>query len=162
MLQPKKNVPANRPRSSANRNRRTCRDENLTAECSLPPNAGVKPPRIGVATACSVAQSTLLTPRCGVGLNDLLGGPDAGEGKAVANLPKAEARMPRRAPRTHSQSYPKPWIRRGRTIRCRSQLPKPANATHATCERALHSNRRRNGPENRPKSMPTEADKLQR
>ena len=39
-----------------------------------PPNAGVKPPRVGVATACSVAQSTLLTPRCGVGLNELLGG----------------------------------------------------------------------------------------
>ncbi len=37
-------------------------------------NAGVKPPHGGVATACSVAQSTLLTPRCGVGLNDLLGG----------------------------------------------------------------------------------------
>ena len=37
-------------------------------------NAGVKPPRSGAATACSVAQSTLLMPRCGVGLNDLLGG----------------------------------------------------------------------------------------
>ena len=30
-------------------------------------------------------------------MNDLLGGPDAGEGKAVANLPKTEAQMPERA-----------------------------------------------------------------
>ena len=36
-------------------------------------------------------------PRHGVGLNDLLGGPDAGEGKAVASLPRTEARMPGRA-----------------------------------------------------------------
>ena len=33
-------------------------------------------------------------------MNELLGGPDAGEGKAVVNLPKTEARMPERAPRT--------------------------------------------------------------
>ena len=35
-------------------------------------------------------------------MNDLLGGPDAGEGNAVANLPKTEAQMPERAPRTIS------------------------------------------------------------
>jgi hypothetical protein len=63
----------------------------------LPPNAGVKPPHGGVATACSVAQSTLLTPRCGVGLNDLLGAKEAGEGKALANLPKTEVGRPERA-----------------------------------------------------------------
>ena len=68
------------------------------ANAFLPSNAGVKPPHGGVATACSVAQSTLLTPRCGVGLNDLLGGKEAGESEAVANLPKTEARMSERAP----------------------------------------------------------------
>ena len=31
-------------------------------------------------------------------MNDLLGGPDAGEGEAVATLPKTEARKPDRAP----------------------------------------------------------------
>ena len=51
-------------------------------------NAGVKPPHSGVATACSVAHSTLLTPRCGVGLNDLLGAKEAGEGETFADLPK--------------------------------------------------------------------------
>ena len=61
-------------------------------------NAGVKPPRGGVATACSVAHSTLLTPRCGVGLNDLLGGKEAGEGDALVDLPKDEAGTPGRAP----------------------------------------------------------------
>ena len=40
-------------------------------------------------------------------MNDLLGGPDAGEGKAVANLPKTEAQMPGRAPRTISRTCQK-------------------------------------------------------
>ena len=40
-------------------------------------------------------------------MNDLLGGPDAGEGKAVANLPKTEAQMPERAPRTISRTCQK-------------------------------------------------------
>ena len=62
------------------------------------PNAGVKPPHSGAATACSVAQSTLLMPRCGVGLNDLLGGKEAGKGEALADLPKDEAGTPERAP----------------------------------------------------------------
>ena len=50
-----------------------------------------------MATACSVAQSTLLTPRCGVGLNDLLGAKEAGEGETLGDLPKAEAGRPERA-----------------------------------------------------------------
>ena len=36
--------------------------------------------------------------RHGVGLNDLLGGPDAGEGEALTSLPRTEAGMPERAP----------------------------------------------------------------
>ena len=32
-------------------------------------------------------------------MNDLLGGKEAGEGEAVADLPKTEARMPERAPK---------------------------------------------------------------
>ncbi len=70
------------------------------AFCSAP--SGLTPelsrPTAGWQQRASVAQSTLLTPRCGVGLNDLLGGPDAGEGKAVATLPKTEARKPGCAP----------------------------------------------------------------
>ncbi len=61
----------------------------------------------GRRTRASVAYSTWPTPRHGVGLNDLLGGPDAGEGKAVANLPKTEAQMPERAPRTISRTCQK-------------------------------------------------------
>ena len=37
-------------------------------------------------------------PRHGVGLNDLLGGKEAGEGKALMQLPKTEAGKPERAP----------------------------------------------------------------
>ena len=40
-------------------------------------------------------------------MNDLLGGPDAGEGKVVANLPKTEAQMLGRAPRTISRTCQK-------------------------------------------------------
>ena len=54
----------------------------------MKPNAGVKPPHGGAATACSVAHSTLLTPRCGVGLNDLLGAKEPGENEALAHMPK--------------------------------------------------------------------------
>ena len=37
-------------------------------------------------------------PRCGVSLNDLLGGKEAGEGDALVDLPKDEAGTPGRAP----------------------------------------------------------------
>ena len=40
-------------------------------------------------------------------MNDLLGGPDADEGKAVASLPKTEARKPERAPKTISRTCQK-------------------------------------------------------
>ena len=69
----------------------------------LPPNAGVKPPHGGVATACSVAYSTLLTPRCGVGLNDLLGAKEAGKGEAFADLPKLKWERPDAHLRTFTQ-----------------------------------------------------------
>jgi len=41
-------------------------------------------------------------PRHGVGLNELLGGWDAGRFEAQADLPKAEAGEHERAPRTFS------------------------------------------------------------
>ena len=46
-------------------------------------------------------------PRHGVGLNDLLGGKEAGEGEALAHLPKAEARTHERAPYTFSRTCQK-------------------------------------------------------
>ena len=46
-------------------------------------------------------------PRHGVGLNDLLGGKEAGEGEAIANLPKTEAQMLGRAPENFSRTLPK-------------------------------------------------------
>ena len=46
-------------------------------------------------------------PRHGVGLNDLLGGKEAGEGEILAHLPKTEARMLERAPQTYSWPSPK-------------------------------------------------------
>ena len=55
-------------------------------------------PVAGRRTRASVAQSTLLPPRCGVGLNDLLGVKEAGENETFADLPKTEAGRPGRAP----------------------------------------------------------------
>ena len=69
----------------------------------LPPNAGVKPPHGGVATACSVAQSTLWPPRCGVGLNDLLGAKEPAENETLAELPKLKRESPSAHPRTFSR-----------------------------------------------------------
>ena len=40
-------------------------------------------------------------------MNDLLGGKEAGVGEALANLPKTEAQMPERAPRTISRTCQK-------------------------------------------------------
>ena len=37
-------------------------------------------------------------PRCGVGLNDLLGAKEAGKSETLAELPKDEAEKPVRAP----------------------------------------------------------------
>ncbi len=47
-------------------------------------------PTAGRLQRASVAYSTLLTPRCGVGLNDLLGGKEASGGETIAKLPKTE------------------------------------------------------------------------
>ena len=66
-------------------------------------NAGVKPPHGGVATACSVAYSTLLTPRCGVGLNDLLGAKEPAENETLAELSKLKRESPDAHPRTFSR-----------------------------------------------------------
>jgi hypothetical protein len=60
-----------------------------------------------VATACSVAQSTLLTPRCGVGLNDLLGAKEAGKSETLAQLPKLKWESPDAHPRTYPRTSPK-------------------------------------------------------
>jgi len=55
-------------------------------------------PVAGRRTRASVAQSTRLTPRHGVGLNNLLGAKEPGENETPAPLPKAEARTHERAP----------------------------------------------------------------
>ena len=73
----------------------------------LPPNAGVKPPHGGVATACSVAQARWLTPRCGVGLNDLLGAKEAGKSETLAQLPKLKWESPDAHPRTSRRTSTK-------------------------------------------------------
>jgi hypothetical protein len=46
-------------------------------------------------------------PRCGVGLNELLGAWDADANQATEDLPKAEAQTLERAPRTIKLTFPK-------------------------------------------------------
>jgi hypothetical protein len=68
------------------------------ATCGLTPE--LSRPVAGRRTRASVAHSTWPTPRRGVGLNELLGAKEPGEDEALADLPKAEAGRPERAPRT--------------------------------------------------------------
>ena len=73
-------------------------------------------------------------------MNELLGGKEAGEGEAVANMPKTEAELPERAPdnfqpdasEATASEAAKPAV-------SRSPLPKPGNITHAMCERAMQT-----------------------
>ena len=126
--------------------------------CRLTPE--LSRPVAGRRTRASVAHSTWPTPRHGVGLNDLLGGPEPRDAGLRPRRPKAEARPLERASRTYSRPHPKQRGRRGRPIRRRTSFPKQTNATHATCERVSRSSRRDNVPANCPKSMPTEAGEL--
>jgi hypothetical protein len=64
--------------------------------CRLTPE--LSRPVAGRRTRASVAQSTRLMPRHGVGLNELLGGWDANGFEAQADLPNAEAGSSERAP----------------------------------------------------------------
>ena len=68
--------------------------------CRLTPE--LSRPVAGRRTRASVAQSARLTPRHGVGLNELLGGWDADGDEDQADLPKAEVGEHERAPQTLS------------------------------------------------------------
>ena len=95
-------------------------------------------------------------------MNDLLGGKEAGKGELLANLPKTEARMPERAPRTFRWTCPKrPPLERQRepevADRIRSRQTKrmrsvsaPSDVTEATTRREFVR-----------KVQPTEAGELQ-
>jgi hypothetical protein len=151
------NVPKNHPKSNADRSRNVAalRVQLPKAFCRLTPE--LSRPVAGRRTRASVAQSTRLPPRHGVGLNDLLGGKDAGEGETPASLPKIEAQALERAPVNFQSVASEAEDQMQLTNRRRMPLPKPASATHATCERAPRSNRRGNEPTNQPKSMQSEA-----
>ncbi len=71
-------------------------------------------PVAGRRTRASVAYSTWPTPRHGVGLNDLLGGPEARDTGLWPRRPKTEARPLERASQTFSRLCPKQRIRRGK------------------------------------------------
>ena len=97
-------------------------------------------PTAGRRQRASVAQSTLLTPRCGVGLNDLLGGKEASEDETLANLPKTEAELPKRAPDELSAGPVRSdSIWSDRLTASQSACPKPVNSTHVMSGRAPHT-----------------------
>ena len=124
--------------------------------CRLTPE--LSRPVAGRRTRASVAQSTRPTPRHGVGLNDLLGGKDASEGETLASLPKTEAQALERASVNFRSAASEAVNQMQLTSRRRSPLPKPASATHATCERAPQCNRRDSELTNQPKSRQSEAE----
>lgn len=101
----------------------------LTPELSRAERDGWEP----VLLACPEVSTKA---RHGVGLNDLLGGPDAGEGEALTSLPKTEAGMPERGPENFPPAVTEA-IASGanKPTASQPQLPKPASAMHAVCER---------------------------
>ena len=129
-----------------------CEQHNYrTLFCRLTPE--LSRPVAGRRTRASVAYSTWPTPRHGVGLNDLLGGPDAGEDKAVASLPKTEARPPERAPENYqpdlSEATASGAAKPNESKRSyRSQPTQRMRIVSAHCG----LDRRSNVPRNRPKS----------
>ena len=128
----------NRPKSSANRSRpphSVEKQSHQTLFCRLTPE--LSRPVAGRRTCASVAQSTWPTPRHGVGLNELLGGGGCRQKRNPS--PVAEKRSGKARTRTRELSVEpvrNDSISRGETDRCKTPLPKPANATHAMCERA--------------------------
>ena len=68
------------------------KQSNQTLFCCL--TLELSRPTAGRRQRASVAYSTLLTPRCGVGLNDLLGAKEAGENETLAKLPKLKWESP--------------------------------------------------------------------
>ena len=102
----------------------------LTPELSRAERDGWEP----VLLACPEVSTKR---RYGVGLNDLLGGPDAGEGEAMANLPKTEAWMPERARANFRPAVTEATASGAYKLTASQSLPpKPEGATHAMCERA--------------------------
>ncbi len=94
------NAPRTYPKSNADRSLRNIRCWATNYKllfCRLTPELS-RAERDGWEPVLLAHSEVSKKPRNGVGLNDLLGGPDAGEGEAMANLPKAEARMLERAP----------------------------------------------------------------
>ena len=76
-------------------------------------------------------------PRHGVGLNDLLGGPDAGENEALTDLPRTEAGMLERVPVKFLPAVTEATASGAdKPTASQSLQPKPVSATHAMCERA--------------------------
>ena len=105
----------------------------LTPELSRAERGGWEP----VLPACRQVSTK---PRHGVGLNDLLGGKEAGEGETLVHLPKDRS--------------PDAWARPenfqldlSEVTACgadkpnerKAESPKPINARHADCERALRT-----------------------
>ena len=110
-------------------------------------------PVAGRRTCASVAQSTWPTPRHGVGLNDLLGGPDAGDAELRTSWPKTEVRQLERAPQTLRRPSPKrPHLERTNRPQanhsCRSRQTQRMQCVSAPDE----LDRRSDVPTNSPKS----------
>ncbi len=102
----------------------------------------------GRRTRASVAHSTWPTPRRGVGLDELLGGWDADGVEAQADLPKAEAGEHERARELSAGPVRSDSMGSRQAGRKKAQLPKPVNATHVMCERALQTWTKRQRAEN--------------
>jgi hypothetical protein len=123
---------------------------NQTLFCRLTPE--LSRPVAGRRTRASVAHSTWLTPRHGVGLNDLLGGTEPRDAQLRTSGPRTEAWPLERASRTFSRPCQKQRVRRGKPSDydcCFRSRPTQRMRTVSAHNRL---DRRGNVAKNRPKS----------
>ena len=93
-LDRRSNAAGSRSKSCVNRSRQSHRVEkqsNQTLFCRLTPELS-RAERGGWESVLPACSEVSTKPRHGVGLNDLLGGKEAGEGEATAHLPKGRSR----------------------------------------------------------------------
>jgi hypothetical protein len=118
----------------------------LTPELSRAERGGWEP----VLSACREVSTK---PRHGVGLNDLLGGKEAGEGEALAYLPKGRSTYAWARPANFQPDVAEAIASDADELSARLiTLPKSAHATLEKCERAQRCHRSGNVPRNCPKN----------
>ncbi len=133
----RENAPTNQPKSNAGRSRLSCscaKQNYKTLFCRLTPE--LSRPVAGRRTRASVAHSTRPTPRCGVGLNELLGGGGCRQHMSPADASESRSGKVRARPANLPGRVRSNHIRSRQTDRKPVTVSEAGNAAQAKLERA--------------------------